>query len=141
MTGTQASKENVKSPSTYGKEAYEEYRKKEKKKNRTNPDIASKNSERQITDNVTRQDMLHGQKRTKIVSDFRYATVISQLLKDFDFPAHKNTFIQYLLDQQSESINSSQSREVLSLLQQIQEKYYKNVSDIIQSLDLVRDAT
>jgi hypothetical protein len=138
MTGTQASKENVKSPSTYGKEAYEEYRKKEKKKNRTNPDIASKNSERQITDNVTRQDMLHGQKRTKIVSDFRYATVIAQLLKDFDFPAHKNTIIQYILDQESESINS---REVLSLLQQIQEKYYKNVSDIMQSLDLVRKAT
>jgi hypothetical protein len=138
MTGTQASKENVKSPSTYGKEAYEEYRKKEKKKNRTNPDIASKNSERQITDNVTRQDMLHGQKRTKIVSDFRYATVIAQLLKDFDFPAHKNTIIQYILDQESESINS---REVLSLLQQIQEKYYKNVSDIIDALDLVRHAT
>jgi Protein of unknown function (DUF2795) len=138
MTGTRASKENVKSPSTYGKEAYEEYRKKEKKKNRTNPDIASKNSERQITDNVTRQDMLHGQKRTKIVSDFRYATVIAQLLKDFDFPAHKNTIIQYILDQESESINS---REVLSLLQQIQEKYYKNVNDIMQSLDLVRKAT
>jgi hypothetical protein len=118
--------------------AYEEYRKKEKKKNRTNPDIASKNSERQITDNVTRQDMLHGQKRTKIVSDFRYATVIAQLLKDFDFPAHKNTIIQYILDQESESINS---REVLSLLQQIQEKYYKNVNDIMQSLDLVRKAT
>jgi hypothetical protein len=138
MTGTQASKENVKSPSTYGKEAYEEYRKKEKKKNRTNHDIARKNSERQITDNVTRQDMLHGQKRTKIVSDFRYATVIAQLLKDFDFPAHKNTIIQYILDQESESINS---REVLSLLQQIQEKYYKNVNDIMQSLDLVRKAT
>ncbi|MDP9306645.1 MAG: hypothetical protein M3O68_09925, partial [Thermoproteota archaeon] len=105
MTGTQASKENVKSPSTYGKEAYEEYRKKEKEKNRTNPNIANKNSERQITDNVTRQDMLHGQKRTKIVSDFRYATVIAQLLKDFDFPAHKNTIIQFILDQESESIN------------------------------------
>ena len=31
MSGTDASEENVKSPSTYGKKGYQEYRKKEKK--------------------------------------------------------------------------------------------------------------
>lgn len=35
MSNTGASEENVKSPSTYGNEGYQEYRKKEKKKNKT----------------------------------------------------------------------------------------------------------
>ena len=35
MTNTKASEDNVKSPSTYGNEGYQEYRKNEKKKNKT----------------------------------------------------------------------------------------------------------
>jgi hypothetical protein len=38
MSNTEASEENVKSPSTYGNDGYEEYRKKEKKKNKTDPE-------------------------------------------------------------------------------------------------------
>ena len=119
------------SPST---ETYEGYRKKEKKKNK----IEHEYSEKQIRHTVTQQDKLPGQKRTKIVSDYRYPIVIAQFLKNLEFPAHKNTIIQFILDKDSE--DSSQIREMLSLLQQIQEKYYKNVSDIIDALDLVRRA-
>jgi hypothetical protein len=131
MSNIQAPEERL-SPST---EAYEGYRKKEKKKNK----IEHKYSEKQIRDTVTQQDKLPGQKRTKIVSDFRYPVVIAQFLKNLEFPAHKNTIIQFILDKDSE--DSSQIREMLSLLQQIQEKYYKNVSEIIDTLDLVRCAT
>jgi len=35
MSNTGASEENIKSPSTYGNEAYQQYRKKGKKKNKT----------------------------------------------------------------------------------------------------------
>ena len=35
MSNTESSEDNVKSPSTYGNEGYQEYRKKEKKKNKT----------------------------------------------------------------------------------------------------------
>jgi hypothetical protein len=35
MSNIEASEENVKSPSTYGNDAYQEFRKKEKKKNKT----------------------------------------------------------------------------------------------------------
>jgi hypothetical protein len=39
MSNTEASEENVKSPSTYGNDGYQEYRKKEKKKkNKTDPE-------------------------------------------------------------------------------------------------------
>ncbi len=139
MNDIQASEQNVKSPTTYGKEAYEEYRKKEKKNKNKDPNKANKYSERQTRNNVSRQDKVPGQKRTKIVSDFRYAAVIAQLLKNLNFPAHKNTIIQFTLDQDSESIDSSQVEEMLSLLQQIQEKEYKNVAEIIETLDLVRE--
>ena len=37
MSNTEASEENVKSPSTYGNEGYQEYRKREKRKNKTDP--------------------------------------------------------------------------------------------------------
>ena len=37
MSNIEASEENVKSPSTYGNDAYQEYRKKEKKENKPSP--------------------------------------------------------------------------------------------------------
>ena len=40
MSNIEASEENVESPSTYGNNAYEEYRKKEKKKNKTESEEA-----------------------------------------------------------------------------------------------------
>jgi actin-related protein len=125
------------SPST---EAYEGYKKKEKK-NKIEHKRTNKYSEKEIRNIASKQDKLPGQKRTKIVSDFKYPVVIAQFLKNLDFPAHKNTIIQFMLDKEPESIDSSQTREMLSLLQQIQEKYYKNVSEIIDALDLVRRVT
>jgi hypothetical protein len=44
MSNTEASEENVKSPSTYGNKGYEEYRKREKRKNKTDPDKESLNT-------------------------------------------------------------------------------------------------
>jgi len=38
MSNAEASEENVKSPSTYGNEGYQEYRKREKRKNKTDPE-------------------------------------------------------------------------------------------------------
>jgi hypothetical protein len=44
MSNTEASEENVKSPSTYGNEGYQEYRKREKRKNKTDPKKEGLNS-------------------------------------------------------------------------------------------------
>ena len=40
MSNIEASEDNVKSPSTYGNDAYQEYRMKEKKKNKTDSEKA-----------------------------------------------------------------------------------------------------
>ena len=44
MSNTEASEDNVKSPSTYGNEGYQEYRKREKRKNKTDPEKESLNT-------------------------------------------------------------------------------------------------
>ena len=44
MSNTEASDDNVKSPSTYGNKGYEEYRKKEKRKNKNDPEKESLNT-------------------------------------------------------------------------------------------------
>lgn len=44
MSNTEASVGNVKSPSTYGNEGYQEYRKREKRKNKTDPEKESLNT-------------------------------------------------------------------------------------------------
>jgi hypothetical protein len=45
MSNTEASEDNVKSPSAYGNEAYQRYRKKEKKKNISDPEKEGHNSD------------------------------------------------------------------------------------------------
>ena len=45
MSNTEASEKNVKSPSTYGNKGYEEYRKKEKRKNKTDPEKEGLNTD------------------------------------------------------------------------------------------------
>lgn len=44
MSNTEASEGNVKSPSTYGNEGYQEYRKREKRKNKNDPEKESLNT-------------------------------------------------------------------------------------------------
>ena len=45
MSNTEASEENVTSPSTYENKGYEEYRKKEKRKNKTDPEKEGLNTD------------------------------------------------------------------------------------------------
>ena len=52
MSNTEASEENVKSPSTYGNKGYEEYRKKEKKKKKEIPQFTSEHHMKNVNENA-----------------------------------------------------------------------------------------
>jgi hypothetical protein len=52
MSNAEASEENVKSPSTYGKKGYEEYRKKEKKKKKEIPPFTSEHHMKNVNENA-----------------------------------------------------------------------------------------
>ena len=117
-----ASENNIKSPSTYGKEAYQKYRKKEKHRHQSRP----------LGQN-------YKQKRTKIVTDIHYETIIAQLLKELRFPAKKEKIIQFILENKSSSVSRVQTVDILSLMQQIQEKKYKTVAELTEAVDLLQD--
>ena len=52
MSNTEASEENVKSPSTYGNKGYEEYRKKEKKKKKEIPPVKTEDHMKNVNENA-----------------------------------------------------------------------------------------
>jgi len=52
MSNTEASEENVKSPSTYGNKGYEEYRKKEKMKKKEIPPFTTEHHMKNVNENA-----------------------------------------------------------------------------------------
>jgi hypothetical protein len=120
----QSTDDNIESPTTYGKDAYKKYRKKEKLKEEAGTLGGS-----------------YGQKRTKIVTDEHYATTIAGLLKDTKFPANKPEIIQFILKSRSRSVSRTEATDILSLIQQVQERKYKSVADLIDAVGLLEDST
>ena len=113
---------NTESPSSYGKEAYKEYRKKEKLKEESGT-LGNR----------------YFQKRSKIILDKNYARSVAQILKDLRFPANKERLIQFMLDRHTS--RSNEVTDVLSLIQQVQEKEYKSVADLIDAIGLLKDVS
>jgi hypothetical protein len=114
--------DNIESPTTYGKEAYKNYRRKEKLKEESGTIGGS-----------------YSQRRTKVVTNARYATIIAQLLKDMQFPAKKTEIITYILQNRSSSVSRTQATDALSLIQQVQEKEYKTMADLTDAVGLLKD--
>jgi hypothetical protein len=78
---------------------------------------------------------MDGQTRTKTINDFPYTAAIAQVPKNLEFPADKEKIINFVLQQQTKD---PQSREILSVLQQIEEKrQYNNIADITKAAGLV----
>jgi hypothetical protein len=98
--------------------------------------IPTEYNEEQTLRTVRKQEQIDGQTRTKTINDFPYAAAIAQVLKDLEFPADKEKIINFILQQQTKD---PQSREILSILQQIEEKkQYNNIADITKAAGLVQ---
>jgi hypothetical protein len=65
-------------------------------------------------------------------ADFPRAEALGQILKDLDFPADKQTIVTFI-----EKLNSPQSREILSIIEKLDEKRYENVSEVANATGLV----
>ena len=100
--------------------------------------IPTEYNEEQTLRTIRKQSRIKGEARSKTINDFPYAAAIAQVLKDLEFPADKEKIIEFVQKQQSKN---PQSREVLSILQQIEEeKQYKNVADVTKSSGLVEQS-
>jgi hypothetical protein len=97
--------------------------------------IPTEYNEDQTLRAIRRQDKVIGETRSKTFNDFPYTAAIARVLRDLEFPADKEKIISFLQQQQSKN---PQSREILSILQQIEEKReYNNIADITKAASLV----
>ena len=104
--------------------------------NKDKQQVPTEYNQEQTLRTVRKQDKVPGQSRSKTINDFPYAAAIAQVLKELEFPADKDKILQYL--QQKQSTNP-ESNEVLSILQQIEEREYSNVADITKATGLVEE--
>jgi hypothetical protein len=89
---------------------------------------------------VSEQAGVEGQRKEVNVESYSKVAAIGQILKDLDFPADKNKIISFARQQLSSTADNKdmENREdILSALQNLQDREYKNVSDVTTSLGMV----
>jgi hypothetical protein len=83
---------------------------------------------------VSEQGGVEGQRKEVNVEDYPKAAALGQILKDIAFPADKQKIIQYV---QQRSGNNTDGKELLSTLQNIEDKQYHNVAEVTKAAGIV----
>jgi hypothetical protein len=88
---------------------------------------------------VSEQAGVQGQRKEVNVESYSKVATIGQILKDMDFPADKNKIISYVRQQGTPAGNKNMENrdDILSSLQNLEEREYKNVSDVTTTLGMV----
>lgn len=94
--------------------------------------IPTEYNEEQTQRTLRKQDNIPGEQRDRTVSDFPQAAALGQVLKDLEFPADKNTIIRF-----AEQSNRPEGREIMPVLQKLDERQYQNVSEVAEAARLV----
>jgi hypothetical protein len=106
---------------------------------RENPDQIPRGDDAQSETGrvVSEQAGVQGQRKEVNVESYSKVAEIGQILKDMDFPADKNKIISYARQQESSAHGNKNTEDILSALQNLQEREYKNVSDVTTALGMV----
>ena len=108
---------------------------------RENPDqIPQEDDSRGKTGRVvSEQAAIEGQKKEVNVESYSKVAALGQILKDMDFPADKNKIIAFARQQTSGVDNTivENKEDIVSALQKLEEREYKNVSDVTTTLGFV----
>jgi hypothetical protein len=89
---------------------------------------------------VSEQAGVQGQRKEVNVESYSKVAAIGQILKDMDFPADKNRIISFARQQQQQQSSGTDNKnreDILSALQNLEEREYKNVSDVTTALGMV----
>jgi hypothetical protein len=89
---------------------------------------------------VSEQAGVQGQRKEVNVESYSKVAAVGQILKDMDFPADKNKIISFARQQQSSAADNKEMEnreEILSALQNLEEREYKNVSEVTTALGMV----
>jgi hypothetical protein len=83
---------------------------------------------------ISEQSGVEGQRKEVNVESYSKVAALGLILKDMEFPANKNKVIEYV----KQGYNAQNKEEILAALQQkLDEREYKNVSDVTTTAGLV----
>jgi hypothetical protein len=89
---------------------------------------------------IQKQDQVPGEKRDdEIVTNFPEAAAMGRILMNVGFPADKNKIIQFVQKEQESNLECrSDCKEILPLLQKIEQRQYENAFEVTKAAGLVR---
>ena len=82
---------------------------------------------------ISEQNAIEGQRKEVNVESYSDVAEIGQILKGFDFPARKDKILEFIRDK----ITPVNKERIYSALSKIEDKEYKNVSDVTMAAGLV----
>jgi hypothetical protein len=83
---------------------------------------------------ISDQNAIEGLRKEVVVESYSMVANIGQILKDLEFPADKNKIISFV---ENNASVGTQREEIISALKKIEEKSYKNVSEVTSAAGLV----
>ena len=83
---------------------------------------------------VSEQSGIEGQRKEVNVESYSKVAQVGQMLKDIDFPASKEKIIEHFKQQHS---GDHDKEEILKKLEGIEQREYKNASDVTTAVGLV----
>jgi hypothetical protein len=102
--------------------------------------IPTEQNKEQTQEMIEKQDQVPGEKRDdEIVTNFPEAAAMGRILMHVGFPADKNKIIQFVQRQQESNPECRfDCKEILPLLQKIEERDYENTFEVTRAAGLVR---
>lgn len=82
---------------------------------------------------ISEQNAIEGQRKEVNVESYSDVAEIAQILKDLDFPARKDRILDFM----REKITPVNKERIYSSLSKMEDKEYKNVSDVTTAAGLV----
>ncbi|HEY9387039.1 MAG TPA: DUF2795 domain-containing protein [Nitrososphaeraceae archaeon] len=82
---------------------------------------------------ISEQAGVEGQRKEVNVESYSEVAELGQLLKDIEFPASKNKIIEHI----KQGSNIRNKVEILEKLERLEDREYKNVSDVTAAAGLI----
>ena len=102
--------------------------------------IPTEQNKEQTQNMIEEQDQVVGERRDdEIVTNFPEAAAMGRILMNVGFPSDKNKIIQFVQKQQESNPECRfDCKEILPLLQKIEERHYENAFEVTRAAGLVR---
>jgi hypothetical protein len=86
---------------------------------------------------ISEQAGIEGQRKEVNVESYGEVAQIGQILKDIKFPTNKQKIIEHIRQQQQSSNIQNKENILTKLQEKLEEREYKNVSDVTTTAGLV----